>query len=106
MTFGGHLEVLRRMLFRILSVVGIFAIVVFCCKNTIWSILLAPSEYDFTTYQMIECMASNIGFDFKFEEFRIDLIATDLSSEVTKIVYFIGNEHMLIAHDSNRLRFS
>lgn len=30
----------------------------------------------------------------------------DLYSEVTKIVYFIGNEHMLIAHDSNRLRFS
>ena len=30
----------------------------------------------------------------------------DLLEEVTKIVYFIGNEHMLIAHDSNRLRFS
>lgn len=30
----------------------------------------------------------------------------DLYKEVTKIVYFIGNEHMLIAHDSNRLRFS
>ena len=29
-----------------------------------------------------------------------------LYKEVTKIVYFIGNEHMLIAHDSNRLRFS
>ena len=29
----------------------------------------------------------------------------DLYKEVTKIVYFIGNEHMLIAHDSNRLRF-
>lgn len=29
-----------------------------------------------------------------------------LLQEVTKIVYFIGNEHMLIAHDSNRLRFS
>lgn len=29
-----------------------------------------------------------------------------LYNEVTKIVYFIGNEHMLIAHDSNRLRFS
>ena len=26
--------------------------------------------------------------------------------EVTKRVYFIGNERMLIAHDSNRLRFS
>ena len=30
----------------------------------------------------------------------------ELYIEVTKIVYFIGNEHMLIAHDSNRLRFS
>ena len=29
-----------------------------------------------------------------------------LPPEVTKRVYFIGNERMLIAHDSNRLRFS
>lgn len=91
MTFGGHLEVLRRMLFRILFVVGILAVVVFCCKNTTWSILLAPSEYDFTTYQMIECMTSCIGLDFKFEEFHIDLIATDLSSQfmthITTSVY-------------------
>lgn len=29
-----------------------------------------------------------------------------LQPEVTKRVYFIGNERMLIAHDSNRLRFS
>lgn len=29
-----------------------------------------------------------------------------LQQEVTKKVYFIGNERMLIAHDSNRLRFS
>ena len=81
MTFGGHLEVLRRMLFRILSVVGILAIIVFFCKNTTWSILLAPSEYDFTTYRMIECLASSIGLDFKFEEFHVELIATDLSSQ-------------------------
>lgn len=81
MTFGGHLEVLRRMLFRILSVVGILAIIVFFCKNTTWSILLAPSEYDFTTYRMIECLANSIGLDFKFEEFHVELIATDLSSQ-------------------------
>jgi hypothetical protein len=30
----------------------------------------------------------------------------NLRKEVTKRVYFIGNERMLIAHDSNRLRFS
>ena len=29
-----------------------------------------------------------------------------LHGEVTKRVYIIGNERMLIAHDSNRLRFS
>ena len=34
------------------------------------------------------------------------VIIVFLFVEVTKIVYFIGNEHMLIAHDSNRLRFS
>ena len=30
----------------------------------------------------------------------------NLLFEVTKRVYFIGNERMLIDHDSNRLRFS
>ena len=30
----------------------------------------------------------------------------DLLQEVTKSVYIIGNESMLIAHDINRLRFS
>ena len=36
--------------------------------------------------------------------FRLNFVT--LSTEVTKRVYFIGNERMLIAHDSNRLRFS
>ena len=33
------------------------------------------------------------------------VICVVLRTEVTKRVYFIGNERMLIAHDSNRLRF-
>ncbi len=33
-------------------------------------------------------------------------VVCKLYNEVTKRVYFIGNERMLIAHDSNRLRFS
>ena len=36
----------------------------------------------------------------------IRLKTIPLFYEVTKRVYFIGNERMLIAHDSNRLRFS
>lgn len=81
MTFGGHLEVLRRMLFRIIAIAGSFAIIIFCCKETVWSILLAPSNYNFTTYTIIDKIISSCGFDFHFEEFHVDLIATDLSSQ-------------------------
>ena len=91
MTFGGHLEVLRRMLFRIIAVAGTFSIIIFCCKNTVWAMLLAPSEYSFTTYSLIEKVISLCGFDFNFEKFHVDLIATDLSSQfithITTSVY-------------------
>lgn len=91
LTFGGHLEVLRRMLFRIITVAGTIAVVIFCFKDTTWQLLLAPSECSFTTYRWIENIVSVFGFDFHFEEFRVDLIATDLSSQfmthITTSVY-------------------
>lgn len=82
MTFGGHLEVLRQMLLRILMVAGVFAVVVFCCKDTTWSLLLAPSEYDFCTYRAIESLMHAAGFgDFRFEEYHVTLITTELSAQ-------------------------
>lgn len=81
MTFGGHLEVLRRMLFRIIAVAGAIAMVVFCFKDITWRLLLAPSEWDFCTYRWLEQSMQWIGMDFHFEEFYVDLIATDLSSQ-------------------------
>lgn len=81
LTFGGHLEVLRRMLFRILGVAGVFAVIVFCFKDATWQILLAPSEWDFVTYRGIEQAALALGLDFRFEEYHVDLIATELSSQ-------------------------
>ena len=81
MTFGGHLEVLRRMLFRVLGVAGVLAVVVFCFKDTTFDILLAPSEWDFWTYRTIEHVLQWCGMDFHFNEYHIDLIATDLSSQ-------------------------
>lgn len=91
MTFGGHLEVLRRMLFRIILVAGGISIIVFCCKDAIWEMLLAPSECDFSTYRIIEKVMSYCGIEFRFEEFHISLIATDLSSQfmthITTSVY-------------------
>lgn len=81
LTFGGHLEVLRRMMFRILSVAGVIAIAVFCFKDITWGILMAPSEWDFCTYRWIEKVMRTVSPDFRFNEFHVDMIATDLSSQ-------------------------
>lgn len=91
LTFGGHLEVLRRMLFRIIAVAGVIAVVVFCFKDRTFGLLLAPSEWDFVTYRWIEHAVHLLGLDFHFEEYHIELIATDLSSQfmthITTAVY-------------------
>ena len=91
LTFGGHLEVFRQMLFRILGVAGLIAVVVFCFKDTTWSILMAPSEWDFCTYRWLETVMQAVGIDFHFEEFHVEMIATDLSSQfmthITTAVY-------------------
>ena len=81
LTFGGHLEVFRQMLFRILGVAGLIAAVIFCFKNITWSILMAPSEWDFCTYRWLESAMQAIGIDFHFEAFNVQMIATDLSSQ-------------------------
>lgn len=81
MTFGGHLEVLRQMLFRVLAVTGVFAITIFCFKDETFSLLFAPSEYNFVTYQWIERLLNLMGIDFKFAEYHVSIIATDLSSQ-------------------------
>lgn len=81
LTFGGHLEVLRKMLFRVLAVAGVIAVAVFCFKDATFRLLLAPGEYDFCTYRWIERLIQLCGYDFHFSEYHIDLIATDLSSQ-------------------------
>lgn len=91
MTYGGHLEVFRQMLFRIIGVVGVLAVVVFCVKDTTWQLLLAPSEWNFVTYQWIEEVVQLWQEDFRFNEWHVDLIATDLSSQfmihITTAIY-------------------
>lgn len=81
MTFGEHLEVLRRMLFRILAVAMAFAIVIFCFKDWTFQMLLAPSQWDFVTYRYIEKFLHWLGSSFVFNEYHVNLIATELSSQ-------------------------
>ena len=81
MTFGGHLDVLRRMLFRIIAVVMVLTIGIFCFKDKTFELLLAPSQWDFVTYRYIEKSLHHLGSDFVFSQFHINLIATELSSQ-------------------------
>ena len=81
LTFGGHLEVLRQMLFRVIAVACVIAMTLFCFKEVTWSVLLAPSEWDFCTYRWLETAMQSAGIDFHFDEFHVEMIATDLSSQ-------------------------
>lgn len=81
LTFGGHLEVLRRMLFRIIAVVMVLAVVIFCFKDKTFEFLLAPSQWNFVTYRYIEKFLHRLGSNFVFSQFHINLIATELSSQ-------------------------
>lgn len=81
MTFGEHLDILRKMLFRIITVVFILGVFIFAFKKETFSILLAPREWNFVTYRWIEILINCIGFDFHFAEYHIDLINTELSAQ-------------------------
>lgn len=81
MTFGEHLEVFRKMLFRIIAVVAVLGIVIFCAKDMTFHLLLAPGDSEFWTYRTIEQLASHVGIGFHFEPYHIQLINTDLSSQ-------------------------
>ncbi len=81
LSFGGHLEVLRRMLFRILGLALVFSCVIFCFKIETFDYLLAPSDSSFVTYHWIEKIIGYFDSSFAFDRFNIELIATDLSSQ-------------------------
>ena len=81
MTFSGHLEVLRRMMLRVIVVVFVFSILIFYFKDETFTIILAPSDSDFITYKSLESFFCKIGIQLQFEKFEVYLITTELSSQ-------------------------
>lgn len=81
MTFEGHLEILRRMLFRIIVMVAAFGCIIFYFKDYVFNIILAPLRSDFCTFRLIENCINGIGWNFKFNHQEISLISTDLSAQ-------------------------
>ena len=81
MTMGGHLEVLRRMLFRIAGVILVMGIAIFCFKDETFNILLAPHTNDFITFKWVEQLMAMIGVDFAFDAYNVPLISTELAAQ-------------------------
>lgn len=81
LTFGGHLEVLRKMLFRILGVTAVFMCIIFCFKDITFEILLAPSKSDFIFYRWVENLSAFFGFEAAFQDFSIKMISTELAGQ-------------------------
>lgn len=70
LTFWEHLDVLRGSIIRIIVVAALFATAAFCLKNSLFSIVLAPSHSDFITYRLLHT-----------EPFRIHLINVGLTEQ-------------------------
>ena len=81
LTFGEHLEILRKMLFRIIMVVIVLASIIFCFKKETFSILLAPHSSDFCTFRLIEHWLQALSWNFHFDQNNIPLISTELSAQ-------------------------
>lgn len=81
LSFGGHLEVIRQMLFRVLGVALVFSCFIFCFKSQTFDIILSPSDSSFVTYRLVESLMQKVDKSFYFEPFDVELIATDLSSQ-------------------------
>ena len=77
----GHLEVLRKMLFRILFVTLFLTIFVFVFRQQTFSIILAPKDSNFVFYRGVEWFLHLLGIDYHFEAFNIELISTELSAQ-------------------------
>lgn len=81
LSFGGHLDVLRKILLRVSFIVVCVAAIVFAFKERTFDVILAPGEWNFVTYRWIEALVNHVVPGFKFDEFSVDLIATDLTSQ-------------------------
>ncbi|MDR2414886.1 MAG: twin-arginine translocase subunit TatC [Odoribacteraceae bacterium] len=82
MTFWDHLDELRKVLLRALVAVILLSLVAFACKETLFSILLAPREPDFILYRLLEQLAAGLSAPaLRPGEFHFDLISTRLTSQ-------------------------
>ena len=85
MTFWGHLDVLRKMLFKIIAVVALFTVLFFIFMPTIFDkVILAPCRGDFLLYRFFHDLTAALPFlpEFSTDGFEVHLINIQLSSQL------------------------
>jgi len=81
LSMGGHLDVLRKMLFRIILVIVVLGGIIFSFKSETFAILLAPHKSDFITFRYIDDLINSLGMNIHFIEYNIPLISTELTAQ-------------------------
>ena len=78
-TFWDHLDVLRWAIVKIVAVTVVFGVVAFCFKETLFSVVLAPKNYDFITYKLLGKITTLAGGTI--DDFHVQLINTGLAQQ-------------------------
>lgn len=82
MSFWDHLDELRRVLMRIISVTVVIGLAVFAFKDEVFTAVLAPSKGDFLTYRWINQLLVLLGWDsMLIPDTDISLINTQLAAQ-------------------------
>lgn len=82
MTFGEHLDELRKILTRVVAIFTILFIVMFAVSNIWLKILMGPQEADFPTYRFLAWVGDLIGSDaLKISPDNFQLINTRMAGQ-------------------------
>lgn len=82
MTFGEHLEELRKILMRVVIIFVILFVVMFAVSNIWLKILMGPQNADFPTYQFLAWMGDVLGSEaLKISPDNFELINTRMAGQ-------------------------
>ena len=82
MSFWEHLDVLRTVLWKSLIAVAVLAVGAFCFKDTLFSVLFAPSRSDFVLYRAMCRLSEVTGWQSLCPgDFQALFINTELASQ-------------------------
>ncbi len=80
LSFWDHLEALRTTIIRIAVIVIVCSVVLFCFKDFLFRVILAPKDADFVTYRLFDFITPLLQQE-ETGTFHVDLINTALAGQ-------------------------